>query len=136
MEESRNERLTKALELYEQLEGLIVRTANRADLLRNSVLVLSVITSGSLWLLISETLPKGALWFGAIASTVVTIVTLYLASAGVNRMREQALTLHTAVARFIAEIRSRPLMGEAEFWDRYKAIEDDIFRLRHGRHGE
>lgn len=103
-------------------------------MIRNVVLALSVLTSGSLWLLLTRLVPGATLWFGAIASTLATFLTLYLYTAGINAIREEALELHRNMARFLAVIRGRTDMSDQEFWNTYKDLEHRIMKLRWGRH--
>ena len=124
-----SERLTTAIQLYNQLEELLAKVAGRADFLQNAILWLSVITSGALWLLVGQALPHTALWVGAIISTFVTGITLYLYASGINRKRSTAIFLHREISAFLAAIRSTPDMSDKEFWDTYKDLETRIRTL-------
>jgi len=127
--------LAATLVLYHDVSSIITKVANRAKLLEMVVLFLSVFTSGSLWLLLSQKLPESTLWFGALASTLITGITLYMYSSGMNRMRRQALALYEEIGQFIAVIRSTEI-PENQFWNQYKHFEAALKNLKHGRHDD
>ena len=65
--------LEETLRLQYAVEKTVATSAKLAKRLDFAVLGMSVLTSGSLWLLLSEKLPKSMLWFGAITSSLTTL---------------------------------------------------------------
>lgn len=125
-------RLETTLHLYSKVEALVAGTATLAKRLDFGVLVLSVLTSGSLWLLISDVLPKSTLWFGAIASSLTTGITLYMSTTGINRTRSRALALHGRVAKLLARVRAGSI-EDGDFWDEYKNLEHEFTECQYAR---
>jgi len=125
----REQRLSSALELYHQVADILARAASLATKLQLAVLILSVVTSGSLWLLLSKAVPEATLWFGAIVSTVTTGLTLYLKSSGLNKKRTKALDLYRDLGQFLAEVRASETLDDTRFWDEYKKYEGQDGRL-------
>ena len=135
MDALQQQHLNDTLELYHEVGAIISRVATRAKVLELAVLILSVLTSGSLWLLLSLKLPQSTLWFGALASSFVTGITLYIYSSGMNRMRRSALALSRQIGQFLAVIRASQI-SEEEFWNQYKRFESDVKDLKYGRHDD
>jgi hypothetical protein len=123
--------LNEVLSLYHAVEKDLVRTANLAKALEMTVLTLSVITSGSLWLLLSERIPQSMLWLGAVASTLTVGITLYLGTTGLNRKRTQILDLHGRLGELLAEVRTHAI-DEKLFWSIYKQLEHQLRVIQHG----
>jgi hypothetical protein len=132
----REEYITHVLALYHEVQALLARLASRGNKLQLLVLFLSVLTSGSLWLLLSKSLPQTALWFGAVASTLTTGITLYLKSSGLNQVRAKCLTVFSDLGQFLAEVRSSDNMSEEYYWKKYKAFESRVAELQYGLHGQ
>ena len=118
--------------LLQQIQGLIHPWSRRIKILSFVSLVLSVLTSGALWLLLSDVVPIQTLWFGAIASTITTLIFAYIKGFAVERQRDQALDIHDDILKFLARLRATPDYSEKRFWDEYKAIEARMYRLQHG----
>jgi hypothetical protein len=93
------------------------------------ILVISVITSGGLWLLAAHVLPQAVEWAGAALSTLTTGLALYMYSSGVNKKRQKAIDLHAKVGRFLGQIRGNPDMREEDFWENFKLLEHEVFIL-------
>jgi hypothetical protein len=124
-----DDRVNMTIKLYDDLEQLLSRFAGRANMIENVILMISVVTSGGLWLLAAQVIPQPVTWAGAAFSTLTTGLTLYLYSSGVNKKRQRAIALHADVSRFLARIRGNPNMPESEFWDAYKPLEHEIRTL-------
>jgi hypothetical protein len=99
---TQNDQINEVIGLYVRIEETISKTAKLVKSLDLLVPALSVLTSGSLWLLVSQILPSSTLWLGALISTVTTGITLYISAAGLNRRRSRALDLHKRTGRFLA----------------------------------
>ena len=123
--------LNEVLSLYHAVENDLVRAAKLAKALEMTVLSLSVITSGSLWLLLSERIPQSMLWLGVIASTLTVGITLYLGTTGLNRKRTRILDLHGRLGELLAEVRAHAI-DEKLFWSIYKQLEHQLRVIQHG----
>ncbi|HYX72880.1 MAG TPA: hypothetical protein VE732_08920 [Nitrososphaera sp.] len=129
----RKEAVNRLVVMYNEVEAFLAKVASRSKLLELTVLILSVLTSGSLWLLLSNKVPGTTLWFGAIASTVVSGITLYIKSSGLNRTRVKALSLYQDLGQLIAEVRDAESLQDISYWPKVKQIEGRIADLRYGR---
>jgi hypothetical protein len=114
--------LSPALDLYNEVEKLLRETTRRANTLKTVSLVLSIITAGNLWLVLSDELPKITLWIGAIASTFVTLATVYLKSVEAPKRHARLIALHGKIAQLLAKVRSGKI-DDQEFWETYKELE-------------
>ncbi len=124
--------IDRALSLYNEVERAVATKANLGKRLEFISLASSVLTSGSLWLLLSEAIPRPVLWFGALASTLTTGITIYVGTTNLNRYRSRALGLLKRASKFLAKVRSKELRDN-EFWDNYKFIEVTLRDIQHGR---
>ena len=119
--------------LYATIEPLVQKYASHADRIEISILALSVLTSGAFWALVSDAVPKSMGLVGAAISTVVTFLTIYMYSSGLNRKRKDAIFIFKEVGKFMAVARTNPAMTDAEFWAQYKLLEGMIHELKYGR---
>jgi hypothetical protein len=134
---NKDEQIERLVRLYNDVETMMAKAASQVSRLEMTVLVLSILTSGSLWLLLGEAIPQPTLWLGAIASTIVTIITLYLNTSGVKKVRKQAIGLYQALGRFIAECRaSTSGLSDEMYWGRLKEFEGWVAELRHRQFGD
>jgi hypothetical protein len=72
-------------------------------------------------------------WIVAIISTLVTGLTIYMYTSGVQRKRKKAQLIFTELGKFLAKVRSSPSMPEPEYWANYKLFEAMINDLRYAR---
>ena len=122
--------LAPILKLYSQNKLLIKKASKKVKFFTTIILVLSVITSGSLWLLLSKTLPEEILWIGAGISTIITGLSLYLKSSGLEAKKRQALATHGKMSEFIANVRSGIIQpGTQEFWMKIKMFENELVNI-------
>jgi hypothetical protein len=126
-------RVQQTMDLYNEIERLLRNYARAGNLLDNSILILSVLTSGAFWALASDALPKVVGWIGAVISTLVTGLTIYMYTSGVQRKRKKAQAILSELGKFIARVRSSPNMSENEFWAGYKFFEAVVTDLKFGR---
>ena len=106
--------------------------ANKAVLIARFQLVtiiLSVLTSGSLWLSLSQVIPDITLWFGAIASTLIAGITLYMKTTGIDQIRTDTLSLEGEIGQFLAGIRTAEKLP-VDYWDKHKDFDTRIDKLR------
>ena len=112
---------------------MLEKYARLADTLEYSVMALSVITSGALWALAADVAPKQLGWAGAVISTIVTGLTIYLYASGLQRKRKKAIVIRKEVGKFLAEVRGNPHLNEMEFWNKYKVYEGLVEELKFGK---
>jgi hypothetical protein len=121
------------IDLYNEIERLLRNFARAGNLLDNSILILSVLTAGAFWALASDALPKIVGWVGAVISTLVTGLTIYMYASGIQRKRKKAQVIFSEMGKFIAHVRSSPNMSDHEFWAGYKFFEAMVNDLKFGR---
>jgi len=126
---SNSQFLGPTLRLYDDAEKLLRTITRTSNFLRTTSLVLSVLTTGSLWLVLTKAIPAVTLWAGAIASTVATFITLYLKSAGASKRHAKILVIHGDIAKLLAKVRADKA-EPGEFWDTYKKLEHDLITVR------
>lgn len=126
-------RVQQSIGLYNEAEELLRRFAGRGNLLDNAILVLSVLTSGAFWALASDALPKLLGWIGAVISTIVTGLTIYMHTSAVNHKRKKAQLVTDDLGKFVAEVRTNPQLSDVEYWRSYKFFEAKIRELRYAR---
>ena len=124
--------LQSVLRQYHQVRDILGRFSNRRKLCGALVLVLSVLTSGALWLLVGEAVPKPALWAGAVMSTLTTGITLYVYSSGMLQTIASSLALYRSIGKFLACVRSEAI-PESEYWDKVKGFEFELEKIRSGQ---
>jgi hypothetical protein len=126
-------RVQRMNELQIAAHRFLSRTARIATWIEMIILVLSVATSGALWALAADALPKSFGWVGAAVSTVVTFLTIYTYSSGIQQKRKKALVLVTEITQYLGVLRSAPLIPDEEFWNTYKRFENGLTELKYSR---
>ena len=126
------ERIRETGELADEVEEFLKSKASTVKTLEVIVLILSVLTAGSLWLLLSNALPKSTLWFGAIASTATTFIALYMGNSGMVRTRNQALALLSDIELFMGVLRANGYLSHEEYFGNYKPLRNRFHRLKYG----
>jgi hypothetical protein len=124
--------IDRMIGLQDTAEAFAAKYAKRADGIDNTILVLSVVTSGALWAIAADVLPKPFGWAGAAISTVVTLLTIYMYASGLRKKRKKAVVLHTEITRFLGRMRGQGVNQE-EFWDTYKSFEAQLATLQYGQ---
>jgi hypothetical protein len=124
-----NPLLEPTLRLYEEAQQLLRSITRLANTLKTIALILSVLTTGSLWLVLTKALPEFTLWAGAVASTAATFIALYLKSTGSSRKHGRAIVIHGDIAQLLAKVRSGQIQ-EGDFWSLYKNLEHDLFTIK------
>lgn len=92
-----------------------------------ATIVLSVLTSGSLWLLLSKLLPDLTVWVGAFASSLTAGIALYMKT--IDQSITDAYSLEHDIAAYLAEIRKAPNQP-ADYYDKHKDFIVKIDKLR------
>jgi hypothetical protein len=100
---------------------------NQADkLLQVTVLAMSALTSGALWILVGLALPVTGSWVGAALSTLVTALTLYQLTVGPGREVEQLNDLYEQLGRSLAHVWIDPHNFS---WHQFKGFESRYVKL-------
>ena len=94
------------------------------------ILLLSVLTTGSLWGLLSEALPDETLWIGAALATATAFLSGYTKYTNYHQIMSEALSLHSEVGEFLGEVRASPNMTQEEYWPRHKQLETKLYELQ------
>lgn len=90
-----------------------------------TILVLSVLTSGALWILIAQSFEKVAAWGGAAISTLVLILMLYQRTLGPDHRLEQLRNLQKRIDELLIGLQSGPRYDAADYQRRVKDIVAD-----------
>jgi hypothetical protein len=130
--EGKDWRNVRADGLHDRVKALVQSYARRAEMIDLIVIVISCVTSGALWALVADLLPRSLGYAGAALSTLVTILSFYTYSSGLARKRGSALGLLDDVNLFLADLRSNPAMSDQDYWASYKGIENRYNRLQFG----
>jgi hypothetical protein len=125
--------VNKVMELQESAERFAAMYARRANAIDMTIIVLSVITSGAMWALAADVLPKILGWVGAAISTLVTFLTLYMYASGLQKKRKKALVLYTEITQCLGRIRGAQNIADDEFWETYKRFEANLTSLQYGQ---
>jgi hypothetical protein len=130
-DDQRAEYIRKVSRVYARAEAVVTRASRLRRILTIVATVLSLVTSGGLWLLVSERLPESALWFGAVASTITTGITIFISLLSLDRVRADAVVLYKDVGSFLARLRGGLPVSDDLFWQHYKDFELRLLNLEH-----
>jgi hypothetical protein len=125
--------INKMIELQDSAEKYVAKYARMADAIEVTVIILSVVTSGGLWALAADALPKQLGWGGAAISTVVTFLTIYMYASGLQKKRKKALVVHAEITRYLGQIRGAASIADDDFWQTYKDFEGRLVALKFER---
>jgi hypothetical protein len=138
LEKQKKELEDSLIEMYKWV-GEIIGQANRTNIrLEIILIVISAITSGTLWMLLAGKLPEITTWVGAILSTIVTIITIYQKSLGPKKVYDDALPLYKNIGEFIAELRSQTVFTHQDIklaWHKYKSLQAGLWAFEHRAKG-
>ena len=116
--------------MLNDLDGLITSYVRAHDVIEYSTLILSVITTGAIWLLVGEILPHIASWGGALVSSAVTVLTIYSLTVGFSAKRRSALELRTVVSRFVGD-QERTGFRSQYFPDELESLRNEYVTLKY-----
>lgn len=126
---SRSDAIRCEAALHRAAKSLVERVTRchyRIEVLR---LILSVLTSGGIWILLSVSLPQTAAWFGAVFSTIVSGLATYQFTLGPRRKVKEAYALLRDIGRELAALRGHPEFDRIQFWERYESFEFQLKKL-------
>jgi hypothetical protein len=120
-----------AVGLHRWMGNLCAQFTRRNYRIELTVMVLSVVTSGGIWVLLAASYPQTAAWFGAAFSTIVTFFTIYQLSFGPKQRVRKAYDVYEAIAREVSRLRGgNPVAFDPRvFWDNYKSLEVEVTKL-------
>ncbi len=119
----RQDALTHLRSMYRSAGALSSNLQARSRRIEIAMIVISVLTSGTLWTLISARYPDAAAWCGAVLSTLVTGLTLYQHQVGPMRRHREILALFHEIGQEIAVIEASTRFNRGQFWHRMKFLE-------------
>ena len=115
---------------YRGARRIATMASTRWGRLEIAILALSIVTAGSLWGLLSESLPQLTLWVGAILATATTFVSGYSKYTNYHSVLQEALTLHSEIGEFLGQVRASAGMTQEEYWPRHKDLETKLYDLQ------
>src|SRR5260370_36753185 len=105
--------LEATIELNKNSAEIVHRYQSENDRLEWWILILSVSTSGSLWVLVSKSFEPVAVWIGAVLSTVTALITLYQKSnLGPRHNLEEALKQQKEATALLIKLQTSPIYDE------------------------
>jgi hypothetical protein len=127
----KEEGLTTIINELREAEAFTSTTSKKLNKIELTIMILSVITSGALWLLISNVFNQLMVWIGAIISTIVTGLTIYMEMSQLKKKRIDGLRLRRELMNFLAELRSGAMDDDAErYWRDLKRFQDELKYLK------
>jgi len=116
----------EAIETLEKLHSRLSKYAIAAKIkqrrLELILIVISAVTTGTLWTLIAGVAQHVTAWGGAILSTIVTALTAYKRSLGPEEVYQRAAELYKKTGELLADVRSSDSFDGKSFWHAYKFI--------------
>ena len=104
-----------------------VRAASKSDKrLQVTILAISALTSGALWILVGIALPVIGAWVGAALSTLVAGLTLYQLTVGPGREVERLNELFSEFGRSLAHAREH---RNNFSWHNFKHLESSYIKI-------
>lgn len=127
--EERDRAIVQLKDINQRVVKVIKQSASKNRLLELLILVLSTLTSGSLWIMLSQSFPKPLTWIGAALSTVTTGLTLYFYLENPRAKRDEALFFQKEVLSYLASVRSSPFVSMEDHWQTLKEFQHRLSRL-------
>jgi hypothetical protein len=124
-----DQRIKTVSSLYDEVFEQLKSYASKADKIEYLLIFLTAVTSGAFWALAADRAPKEVGWIGAVISTVVIGLTIYLPKSAVQKERKKALFIFKEIGKFLAEVRGNPHFNNMEFWTKYKVYEGMVKTL-------
>lgn len=128
---TREQAIDILLPLHRIADRLTTYITNKNYKIEITILSLSVVTSGGIWVMLSASFPSLAAWFGAAFSTMVTGLTIYqLTPLGPKTHVEEAYAVYQSTVIELGLLRGGATFDSAEFWDLcYKRVEPQLRKL-------
>lgn len=119
---TREEAINSMTSLSRDMRQAISRTARQNRQIEIVILVLTVLTSGALWVLISQSFEKIAAWSGATISTILLGLMLYQRTQGPNQNLERLVEVQKKIDDLIIMLRSGKRYDPVDYQRRSKEI--------------
>jgi hypothetical protein len=126
---SREEAVRLTVALHRAVGAVTSQTTRANYRIELTALILSVLTSGAIWVVVDGAFHGVATWVGAASSTLVTGLSIYQFTLGPRPRVKQAYVLYEAVGKELAHLRGATTFDQVQFWDKYKAFEFDLEKL-------
>jgi len=116
---------------YDEIYQSAVKIRWRNKTIDILIIVISSLTSGTLWALIGTSYKTVAAWSAAILSTTLTIITLLQKNLDLGRKYEELIGLYGRVGQDIASLRtSKPNdENQALAWFKLKRFREEMIRI-------
>lgn len=128
--EARHTVAVSELERFYRLVGdLLVRTTRRSRRIQLIIIVLTVLTTGTLWALISTSFETAAAWSGAVATTLLSFLSLYQATIGPGSKLREIQSIYDDAGEYLAHLTSSATFDYEYFADRLRRFESRIRQI-------
>jgi len=97
--------------------------------LETLTLILTVLTTGSLWATLTKQFPEPILWIGALLSTGSALVTGWVKQRNYSQVAIEAGTLQTKLTDLLIKYTKSPEMPREEYRVEHKKLEDECDKL-------
>ncbi len=129
-DEGRKRAIERLMNLYDDTYRILQQSSRRGKMVETLGLLISILTTGTLWMLITEAIPRVVLWFGAFASSVTTAPSIVPIFRDFPKKRMEALTLYQEIGQFIAAVRASQDVLSEDYWASLKRFETKIADLK------
>lgn len=121
---------TDSLESYAKHAQTIAGIAStRWGRFEVSILALSLVTTGSLWGLVSDLLPTATLWVGAVLATITAFLSAFSKFTNYHAIMGKALRLNADINELLGRIRAKPDMSQEQFWPAFHKLKTKLQHL-------
>jgi hypothetical protein len=130
MSEERARLVDHLLGVYAGVADRVLELRRSTNWIESAVLGMSVLTAGSLWVLISEHFVGPSKWIGAVLATALAFLTSYQKTFGPSKLLEDARALHRDIGAEIAALRANSRADDMrQHWDAVKRFESRLLDL-------
>jgi hypothetical protein len=116
--------------LHGKVGGIVESSSKASRKIEILLLIVSILTSGALWILLSISLSKLTLWVGAIFSTITSGLNIFQIAFGPKKEFNESLNLYRDIGNELAHMRASKEIDETRFWDQYKAFETRKIQIK------
>jgi hypothetical protein len=126
-EQARHETaVSKLTEFYDLMGDLLIRTIRRSRRIQLAVLILSVVTTGTLWSLIATNFSNIAAWIGATITTLLSFANLYQATIGPERRIKEIQSIYDDAGEYLAVLVASQVFDYEKFADKLRRFESRV----------
>jgi hypothetical protein len=118
--------------MREKVSQLLEKTSRVNRKIEIAIIVISTITTGTLWATIGDVFPNLSIWAGAIMSTALTALTTYQKSFDPQKRYEEAWSLYREVGQVIAHLISGKEFDYSEVLSKHKDFDSRLLKITEG----